>query len=50
VVYHTGDLGGLRGEIREVEMGQLLNHPEPRWRPLATNPNFLGVYRLEILR
>jgi len=50
VVYHTGDLGGLRGEIREVEVSQLLNHPEPRWRPLATNPNFMGVYRLEILR
>jgi hypothetical protein len=50
VVYHTGDLGGLRGEIREVEVGQLLDHPDPRWRPLAINPYFLGVYRLEILR
>ena len=50
VVYHTGDLEGRRGEIREVEVGQLLAHPEPRWRPLAINPYFLGVYRLEILR
>jgi hypothetical protein len=50
VVYHTGDLGGLRGEIREVQVRQLLDHPEARWRPLPTNPSFLGVYRLEILR
>jgi hypothetical protein len=50
VVYHTGDLGGRRGEIREVNVGQLLAHPDPRWRPLAINPYFLGVYRLEILR
>jgi hypothetical protein len=50
VVYHTGDLGGRRGEIREVEAGQLLDHPDPRWRPLVINPYFLGVYRLEILR
>ena len=50
VVYHTGDLGGLRGEIREVEVSQLLDHPDARWRPLAINPYFLGVYRLEILR
>ena len=50
VVYHTGDLDGRRGEIREVEVGQLLAHPDPRWRPLAINPYFLGVYRLEILR
>ena len=50
VVYHTGDLEGQRGEVREVEVEQLLGHPDPRWRPLATNHNFLGVYRLEILR
>jgi hypothetical protein len=50
VVYHTGDLEGQRGEVREVEVEQLLGHPDPRWRPFATNPNFLGVYRLEILR
>ena len=50
IVYHTGDLGGQSGEVREVQAGQLLGHPQPRWRPLAVNPNFLGVYRLEILR
>jgi hypothetical protein len=50
IVYHTGDLDGHRGEVREVLAGILLEHPDPHWRPLLSNPNFLGVYRLEILR
>lgn len=50
IVYHTGDLPGRHGEIREVRAATLLEHPDPRWRPLISNPNFLGVYRLEILR
>jgi uncharacterized protein len=50
VVYHTGDLDGRRGEVREVEMKLLMEHPDPRWRPLAANPRFLGVYRFELLR
>ena len=50
IVYHTGDLNGHRGEIREVQAGTLLEHPDLHWRPLRNNPNFLGVYRLEILR
>jgi uncharacterized protein len=50
IVYHTGDINGREGEIREVSRAQLLAHPDPHWRPLAGNTNFLGVYRLEILR
>ncbi len=50
IVYHTGDLNGHRGAIREVQAGTLLEHPDLHWRPLLNNPNFLGVYRLEILR
>ena len=50
IVYHTGDMDGHRGEIREVQTGTLLKHPDLQWRPLMNNPNFLGVYRLEILR
>jgi uncharacterized protein YfaT (DUF1175 family) len=50
IVYHTGDMNGRRGEIREVRAGTLLEHPDLHWRPLRNNPNFLGVYRLEILR
>jgi len=50
IVYHTGDLNGQRGEVREVQAGTLFEHPDLDWRPLPNNPNFLGVYRLEILR
>jgi len=50
VVYHTGDLCGRRGEVREVEVKLLMEHPDPRWRPLIANPRFLGVYRFELLR
>lgn len=50
IVYHTGDLDGHRGEIREVQAKTLFEHPDAHWRPLLSNPNFLGVYRLEILR
>jgi uncharacterized protein len=50
VIYHTGPLAGGPGEIRRPALAELAKHPEPRWRPLAGNGNFLGVYRWNILR
>jgi uncharacterized protein YfaT (DUF1175 family) len=50
VVYDTGPDHGRPGEIRRVLLSELLDHPQPQWRPLAGNPNFLGVYRWNILR
>jgi uncharacterized protein YfaT (DUF1175 family) len=50
LVYHTGPTGKLAGEIRRVTTAQLMQHPDPRWRPCAENPSFLGVYRWNILR
>ena len=50
VVYHTGPDHGKAGELRRVTMAELLDHPQPQWRPLPANPNFLGVYRWNILR
>ncbi len=54
VVYDTGPLGenahGKAGELRRVALGELLDHPQPQWRPVPSNPNFLGVYRWNILR
>jgi len=50
VIYHTGPDHGQPGELRRVAMAELLDHPEIRWRPVADNPNFLGVYRWNILR
>jgi len=49
VVYHTGPIESHAGEIRRLNVEQLLHHPEPRWRPLEGNTNFLGVYRWNIL-
>jgi uncharacterized protein YfaT (DUF1175 family) len=50
VVYDTGTDHGNAGELRRVALAELLDHPQPQWRPVASNPNFLGVYRWNILR
>jgi uncharacterized protein YfaT (DUF1175 family) len=41
---------GDPGELRRVLLSELLDHPQPQWRPTAGNPNFLGIYRWNILR
>ena len=54
VVYHTGPNGTestrTRGEMRRARIADLLQHPDPRWHPTANNPNFLGVFRWNLLR
>ena len=50
VVYDTGPDHGKPGELRRMALAELLDHPQPQWRPLPANPNFLGVYRWNILR
>ncbi|MGB8260439.1 MAG: DUF1175 family protein [Terracidiphilus sp.] len=50
VVYHTGPDHDSPGELRRVLLAELLDHPHPQWRPIPANPNFLGVYRWNILR
>jgi hypothetical protein len=49
LVYHTGptDTGGP-GEMRKVRLADLMKHPSPRWRPLASNERFIGVFRLTV--
>lgn len=49
VVYHTGPIDGGAGEVRKARLSALAQHPSPRWRPTAANPNFVGVYRLGML-
>jgi len=49
VVYHTGSSATDQGTVKKVQLSVLDHHPDPRWRPIATNPNFLGFYRLKIL-
>lgn len=50
LIYHTGPIGKSPGEIRRPTLAQLMNFPDPRWRPVPSNPSFLGVYRWNILR
>ena len=50
VVYHTGPDRSDPGEIKRLTVAELFNFPQLDWRPLAANPNFLGVYRWNILR
>ena len=56
VVYDTGpsvhsDRAQTQpGELRRVTLAELLDHPQPQWRPVSSNPNFLGVYRWNILQ
>ena len=53
VVYHTGPVlvgkAKTKGEVRRVLLADLVHHPDPRWRPIPSNENFLGVYRWNLL-
>ena len=50
VVYHTGSSPTDKGTVKKVELSVLDQHPDPRWRPVESNKNFLGFYRLKILQ
>ena len=50
VLYHTGPDGDDPGEIKRLTLEELKQFPQPEWRPLASNPSFLGVARWNILR
>lgn len=50
VVYHTGASAEDAGVVKKVRLSTLDEHPDPRWRPLLSNRNFLGFYRLKILQ
>jgi uncharacterized protein YfaT (DUF1175 family) len=49
VVYHTGASRSDAGTVKKVRLSVLDRHPDARWRPIKSNPNFLGFYRLRIL-
>jgi hypothetical protein len=50
VLYHTGPQDSNPGEMRRLTVEDLMRFPQAEWRPLATNPGFLGVARWNILR
>ena len=37
-------------DVHKVSLDSLREDPSPEWRPSADNPEFLGVWRLDILR
>jgi uncharacterized protein YfaT (DUF1175 family) len=49
VIYHTGSSPGDKGTVKKVQLSVLDHHPNKRWRPVESNSNFLGFYRLKIL-
>ena len=49
VVYHTGGSPTDAGTVKKVRLAVLDHHPDPRWRPIESNQNFLGFFRLKIL-
>ena len=49
VVYHPGPVDGGPGEVRKARLSTLAQHPAPRWRPLTSNPHFVGIFRLDLL-
>jgi len=49
VLYHTGPDAANPGELRRLTMEEIEHFPQPEWRPISTNPNFLGVARWSIL-
>ncbi len=49
VVYHTGSPPGAEGVVKKVRLAVLDHHPDKRWRPVETNANYLGFFRLKIL-
>lgn len=49
VVYHTGSSPTDDGAVKKVALSVLDHHPNKRWRPVESNTNFLGFYRLKIL-
>jgi len=50
IVYHTGSSPTDAGTVKKVELAILDHHPDPRWRPVENNRNFIGFYRLKILQ
>ncbi len=59
LLYHTGpeapasgalpSRGSHGGEVRRVRFDELMQHPNPDFRPHPDNPAFLGVYRWRVM-
>lgn len=49
VVYHTGPEGSWAGEVRRLGYDELRRHQQAKWRPVAGNSNYLGVFGWTLL-
>ncbi|MET1079228.1 MAG: DUF1175 family protein [Pseudomonas sp.] len=49
IAYHTGSSTPTDNGMRSVSMQQLMTWKDTRWIPDASNPNFIGIYRLHFL-
>lgn len=49
IAYHTGTVTTLDNGLRAVPLKDLLQWKDTRWRPLGSNPNFAGIFRLSFL-
>ncbi|MDD4962720.1 MAG: DUF1175 family protein [Gallionella sp.] len=49
IAYHTGTVRPDDNGLRAVSLRELLHWQDTRWHPVADNPNFAGVYRLNFL-
>lgn len=49
VAYHTGSVQAGDDGLRAVRAAELARWRDTRWRPVAENPNFAGIYRLDFL-
>ncbi len=49
IAYHTGTTTAADNGMRSASMQQLLKWKDTRWIPDASNPNFIGLFRLRFL-
>lgn len=49
IAYHTGSATDTDNGMRAVSLQQLMTWKDTRWIPDESNPNFIGVYRLNFL-
>lgn len=49
IAYHTGSSHPGDNGLRSVTVPQLMQWKDTRWIPDNSNPNFIGIYRLQFL-
>ena len=49
IIYHTGSATKTDNGMRAVSLQQLMTWKDTRWIPNDSNPNFIGIYRLNFL-